>query len=182
MDAAWRCAAMNGYRNWTVDDVCAEAGASKGAFYVYFDSKDDLLIALLSDDADWIDGLIDEAHAEDLPGAERIRWLIQRMLRRREEPGRVQIRADLWAEMLTQDHVRSAFVARLRRRRERVAAWLAGSTRRGRADPAQTRALAAVALALADGLTLHRAIDPSAFQWRNAMRAVDLLFSGLDRS
>lgn len=37
VDAAWRCAATKGFRDMTVDDVCAEADLSKGAFYGYFD-------------------------------------------------------------------------------------------------------------------------------------------------
>ena len=35
----------------TVDDVCAEAGLSKGAFYSHFASKRALLDALIDDDA-----------------------------------------------------------------------------------------------------------------------------------
>ena len=35
----------------TVDDICAEAEVSKGAFYGYFSSKQELLIALLEEDA-----------------------------------------------------------------------------------------------------------------------------------
>ncbi|MGH7876565.1 MAG: TetR/AcrR family transcriptional regulator, partial [Candidatus Dormibacteraceae bacterium] len=52
IQAAWRCAARKGYRDMTVDDVCTEAGVSKGAFYGYFHQKQDLLVALLDDDAD----------------------------------------------------------------------------------------------------------------------------------
>ena len=39
------------WRNMTVDDVCAEAGLSKGAFYTHFSSKRALLDALVDDDA-----------------------------------------------------------------------------------------------------------------------------------
>ena len=52
IDAAWRCAAVRGFRDLTVDDVCAEAGVSKGAFYGYFEHKQELLLALLEDDSD----------------------------------------------------------------------------------------------------------------------------------
>lgn len=55
VEAAWRCAAVRGFGDLTVDDVCAEAGVSKGAFYGYFEQKHDLLLALLDDDAAALD-------------------------------------------------------------------------------------------------------------------------------
>ncbi len=39
--------------------------------------------------------------------------------------------------------------------------------------------LAAVFLALGDGLMLHRVLDPSGFQWDNVRRALDALLAGL---
>lgn len=40
--AALRCFARSGYHPTTVDDIAAEAGVSKGAPYVYFESKEAL--------------------------------------------------------------------------------------------------------------------------------------------
>src|SRR5487761_1862084 len=71
IDAAWRCASRQGYRDMTIDDVCAEAGASKGAFYGYFENKQALLIALLEDDAAEIDRFIDALSAEQTSNGER---------------------------------------------------------------------------------------------------------------
>ena len=51
IEAAWRCASRIGSRELNVDEICAEAGASKGSFYTNFDSKQDLQLALLDDDA-----------------------------------------------------------------------------------------------------------------------------------
>ena len=42
LNAAVRCFARKGYHPTTVDDIAAEAGVSKGAPYVYFDSKEAL--------------------------------------------------------------------------------------------------------------------------------------------
>ena len=54
VDVARRLIAAKGYANVSIDEVLAEAGASKGAFYHYFDSKGALLDAVvdrLADDA-----------------------------------------------------------------------------------------------------------------------------------
>jgi len=37
IDAAWRSLATRDFRDLRVDDVCDEAGMSKGAFFDYFD-------------------------------------------------------------------------------------------------------------------------------------------------
>ena len=51
------------YATLTVDDICAEAGLSKGAFYVHFESKQALLAALIDDDADALETLMVELEA-----------------------------------------------------------------------------------------------------------------------
>src|SRR5437588_6948662 len=47
IEAAWRCIAQKGYRSLTVDDICNEAGLSKGSFYTHFNQKQHLLLAML---------------------------------------------------------------------------------------------------------------------------------------
>ena len=47
--AARRVFARQGYLNAKISDITAEAGRAVGSFYSYFDSKEDLLEALLAD-------------------------------------------------------------------------------------------------------------------------------------
>jgi AcrR family transcriptional regulator len=59
-------AATELWRDRTVDDVkvaeiCVAAGASKGLFYFYFDSRDALAAELLADDADVVADAVDVA-------------------------------------------------------------------------------------------------------------------------
>ena len=51
--------------------------------------------------------------------------------------------------------------------------------RRGELREVPANALASVLLAMADGLMLHAAIDPSAFRWENVGRAVEALLEGI---
>ena len=46
VSAAWKLFYEQGYENTTVDDIVDESGTSKGSFYHYFESKDDLLGSL----------------------------------------------------------------------------------------------------------------------------------------
>ncbi len=177
IEAAWRCASSTSYRNWTVDDVCDQAGVSKGAFYGYFAGKGELLVAMVEDDAAWVDDLIVRLDASPAAGSERLRRFVDAVLKRREDPGRVQLRADLWSEMLADPSVREPFVGLIRRRRLRVQSWIDSNA----GSRSSAKALASIVLALIDGLTLHRALDPTAFQWANVRGAVDGLLSGLER-
>ena len=49
MEAAISVFAGAGFERATLDEIVRQAGFSKGAFYVYFESKDDLLRAMLEE-------------------------------------------------------------------------------------------------------------------------------------
>src|ERR1700690_2192440 len=124
IDAAWRCAAGRGFGDLTVDDVCAEAGVSKGAFYGYFAHKQDLLLALLQDDADALDRELGAITGASTSSVERVRRFAQAMLAQGDDLARVQVRADLWADLLTEDVVRERLAVVTARRRHLVRGWI----------------------------------------------------------
>jgi AcrR family transcriptional regulator len=180
LEAAWRCAAVRGFRDLTVDDVCAEAGVSKGAFYGYFDQKQDLLLALLEDDAVALDRELERITTASSSGVVRVRAFAQAMLARGDDPARVQVGTDLWADLLTEEVVRARLAEVTQRRRELVRGWIEEAVASGELVEIPANALASILLALADGLMLHGALDPSGFRWRNIRRAIDVLLAGLE--
>lgn len=179
IESAWRCAARSGFRDMTVDDVCAEAGVSKGAFYGYFGQKDELLIALLDDDAEALDRKLAQIAKSDSGTVERLRRFTRVVLQHGSDPGRVQVRADLWAELLTVEPVRDRFARATERRRALVRGWIEDGVAGGELAEIPANALASILLALADGLILHRVLDPGGFRWVNISRAVEVLLGGL---
>ena len=178
IDAAWRCVARGGYRNLSVDDVCAEAGLSKGAFYTYFEHKHDLLLALLEDDAAGLEHLVASA-VETTGGVEQIRRMVGALLDRGNDTAAVQLRADLWAEIASHEALRARFLETMQQRRRQLAALIEEAVATGTLVDVPPNALAAVLLALGDGLMLHRVLDPSGFRWANVRRAVDAILAGL---
>ncbi|MGA9159434.1 MAG: TetR/AcrR family transcriptional regulator [Actinomycetota bacterium] len=179
VDATWRCAARRGFQSFTVDDVCAEAGVSKGSFYVYFDQKQDLLFALLEDDAAAVDVIMEDLRLADIGGVERLRRFVRAMLERGEDAARLQVRADLWAEMSAAPSLRERFAAVVRRRRLVLRSWIEESIGSGELEEIPANALAAILLALGDGLMLHAGLDATGFRWVNVRRAVDALLEGV---
>ena len=181
IEAAWRCAATSGYRDMTVDDVCAEARMSKGAFYGYFEQKLDLIVALLEDDARELDAILAALGGRSITNVERLRGYTQALLERGEAPGRAQLRADLWTSMLSEKEVADRFSATVQRRRERLRNWIEAAVASGEIVEIRANAFASILLALSDGLLLHSSLQPDAFRWLNILSALDVLLAGITR-
>lgn len=181
VDAAWRCAATKGFRDMTVDDVCAEANLSKGAFYGYFDQKRDLLVALLEDDAADLEASLEEQDVSSPSTLAKLRAYTRAVLKRSEEPGRAQLRADLWTSMMTEKDVKAAFADSVQRRRTKLRSWIEEAVAEGEIAEIPANALASILLALSDGLLLHASIAPTAFRWVNISSALDVLLGGIAR-
>lgn len=179
IDAAWRCVPARGFQSLTVDEVCAEAGVSKGAFYIYFAQKQDLLLALLDDEAAGIDEVMRALQRAHMSGVERLRRFARTMVERGDDPARLQIRADLWAEMSSNPTVRQKWIAVVRERRATLKRWVEESVSSGELAPIPANALAAILLALGDGLLLHAGLDPSGFRWVNVGKALDAILDGI---
>ncbi len=178
IEAGWRCVSRGGYRTLSVDDVCVEAGVSKGAFYTYFARKQDLLVALADDDAAGLSELVADA-ADQAGGIGQIRRFVAAAIDRGADVKAVQLRADLWAEIGSDDVLRTRFLDATGQRRVALAALISEAVDTGDLVDVPANALAAILLALGDGLMLHRLLDPVGFRWVNVHRAVEALLEGL---
>ncbi len=67
LDSAVKLFSTRGYTAASVDDICAEAGISKGAFYHHFESKQALFLALLDGWLQIIDNAIDASKDKTAP-------------------------------------------------------------------------------------------------------------------
>ena len=179
VEAAWRRAASQGWRDMTVDDVCAEAGLSKGAFYSHFASKRELLDALVDDDAGTVIAILDDLQTQSLDGPERLRRLTRMMLDRAGDASRIQVRADLWAAALTEPAIRERLNTEVDAQRRVIRRWVQEAIAGGEIVDLPANALASILLALNDGLMLHRTLDDSGFRWANISRVLDALLAGI---
>ena len=67
MDSAVKLFSSHGYNASSVDDICKEAGISKGAFYHHFESKQMLFLALLDGWLKTIDNAIEASKDQTVP-------------------------------------------------------------------------------------------------------------------
>jgi AcrR family transcriptional regulator len=164
LDAAAQVFAERGYHAASVDEVAEAAGMTKGAVYSNFSSKEELFLALLDDrmspylrgyqavfDARpdpgaGIDSL-DSAYASLLEG-DRTWWLL---------------RAEFWLHAMRNPEARYKMAARQRLLRDALAGVLDRQAQGLGVEPAMRPSeLASVVLALTEGLSSQRMVDPDA--------------------
>ena len=180
VDAAWRCLAHQAYSDLTVDDICAEAAVSKGGFYGYFDSKQDLLRELLQRESASLDAVIADLSSAAIGAADRLRRFTRACLKDAEDGARMQLRADLAAAVGGDPAIAAALRESARARRSALRTWIEQGVSAGELRTVPANALASILLALVDGLALHHRSDPTAFQWRNVRVALDAVISGIE--
>jgi AcrR family transcriptional regulator len=179
VEAAWRCLERGSFAELRVEDVCQEAGLSKGSFYGYFAGKRDLLYALVDDDF----AVLIAAAAEGSQmhsGPAGLRHFAEAVLRGAEDRARMQLRADIWAAAVQDQELERRLRDGIARRRAILRGWIEQAFDGETMAELPSNALASVLLALADGLTLHYRVDPDAFRWEKVRLAVEAMLSGLE--
>ena len=179
MGAARDLAAESGFRALIIDDVCTRAGMSKGAFYLYFTSKQELLHAMLEEEIAQVDKLLDLLNVAELPELEKVRVFVRTMVQRAQDPAEVALRAELWSQVGVDEQLRARIAETVRMRRARLAAFATAGAGCGELVEVPPNAFGAVLVALVDGLLVHHAVDPTGFQWQNIARVVDILLDHL---
>ncbi|HYZ98402.1 MAG TPA: TetR/AcrR family transcriptional regulator [Acidimicrobiales bacterium] len=165
LDAAAIVFARAGFHAATLDEIAATAGFTKGAVYSNFKSKDDLFLALVADRAERQFALVDEVLETSPHEAGELLPRISQLLR---------TPTFVWDDALEPLYLEFVLYAR---RNPEARAKLAASMERWRAlvqelvehDHAiqggsaryPTGHLAEIAMAVFDGLAIHRLLDPS---------------------
>ncbi|MCP3476265.1 TetR/AcrR family transcriptional regulator [Bradyrhizobium sp. CCGUVB1N3] len=157
----------------SIDAIATAAGFTRGAFYSNFNSKDELIIAMLEDHVEQsirrnLDLLAQHTDLDDFIAA------LRSMERNRRDPlGRSPL---LHMEMILYvaraEKRRPELAKRLRARRKLVADIVQGAQVRGTNKVQDPSWAAAVVLALEDGFRLHRLIDPETTPADSFLRAI----------
>jgi AcrR family transcriptional regulator len=184
LDAAEQVFLRRGLQGSSVEEIAAEAGFTRGAFYSNFKSKDELFVELLH--ARVYDRYAELAEqAQEQPGSprEQLRWGIERMREMYEgEDGKWLFR--LWLECLTQATRDEEF------RKLAATFWngnraLLGEQTKtvfkglGRRPPLPAKQIATAMIALDVGLAVQHLVDPDEAPLDLYVPLFDLLFGSL---
>jgi AcrR family transcriptional regulator len=184
LDAAERVFLRRGLQGSSVEEIAAEAGYTRGAFYSNFKSKDELFVELLHARVyDRYAELARETEARPGTPRERLRWGIERVRDvQRGEGGNWLFR--LWLECLTQAARDEDF------RKLAASFWsgnralLAEQTKAtlkevGRKPPLPPAQIATAMIALDVGLAVQHLVDPEEVPLDLYVPLFDLLFGSL---
>ena len=181
LDAAVRCFAERGFHRSTVRDVLREASVSAGAFYLYFKSKEELILAIAESrhrrESEWIvDALNHDSFAESLHvllGA----FASQLTNRRAEQERRLNVQ--LWAEAVLDPKINESVLSGIEAPTKLLTKFFKAAQRQGRLPrDMNCRALSRVLVALYQGLLLQVSWEPG-MSLRPHLAVIDSMLLGL---
>src|SRR3990172_4995591 len=122
MEAAIGVFARSGFARATVDEVAREAGCSKGAFYVHFESKEDLFWAMLEERISRQQDTFRRAVGHTQPVADNVRTILSGVFGLlKDDPLWGSLFAEFAAHALRNEKVRQLLATMYARRRELIA-------------------------------------------------------------
>ncbi len=181
LDAAAECFTRAGYDATGVAEICARAGASKGAFYHHFPSKQAVFLALFDQ---WLHELNAAMQATPAPGGtapqrlEKLADLAHRVLV--AATGQVPMFLEFWRQAAKDPQVWQATIEPYRRFRAAFAALVRDGIAEGSLRPVDPEMAALTLVSLGVGLVLQGALDPEGVELEDAAnQAIRLLLDGL---
>lgn len=182
LDAAARRFSADGFKSATVDDVCADARVSKGAFYYHFASKQAVFLALLDRWLKTLDVSIDGMRKATIP-----QTLLQmtQMLPAIFESAHdsLVMWLEFWLQASRDKQVWEATIAPYHHYRDLFAGMVEEGIAEGTIKNVDPQATAQAILSMAVGMFLQGTLDPQGADWqRVAEQSMQILMNGLTTS
>lgn len=161
--------ARKGYHETSMDDIVKESGLSKGAIYGYFESKQDLFLALSDKRLAFLLDRIQSIFLPEDSAAKKLEKALEITFSNRVEVTRevCRVNMELWVEAPRITSLQQRLNSRYETAHKFVAEIIKEGVKKGEfrqgIDP---HALASVLLAAIDGLSLHWATTGQDFDWQ----------------
>lgn len=182
LGAAVRVFARQGFAATRVDDVAGEAGVAKGSVYLYFDSRDALLVAAFEEYAAHAQAVVQQARSGPGDGLERLASLVRSVVDMvAAEPELARILTDLWAAGRQGEATGVDIPAVYREYRAVIAELLADAEAEGISRAGAGEGHAAVVVGAIEGCVLQWIVDPALPIAELAAPIVDVCVEGLRR-
>lgn len=159
--AAYRCFRDTGYHNTTIDSICQDAGISKGSFYWYYQSKQEIFIDILSE---WSRDVVDQLYQQFQEALRQEDYVtsITDAVTRETHRGRstVPLLIEFSAQGLREPEIRSALSAFYRRIRFAIGEMLRPVLGQ-RITESELEAVSATIFGAYSGLMIQDLCDPN---------------------
>jgi AcrR family transcriptional regulator len=172
--------AERGFYGASVEEIAERAGFTRGAFYSNFESKEDLFLAILDVQIERDTGALADALGAG-GGPNAFLEVLQRQSQRRSEAREwTLLWAEFWLHVMRHPELAPKLAARQLAVRTAIARLVERQCAQlGITSPMPPEQLAAVMLAVDDGLKLQEDLDPEAIPEDLRVRMLVLLFSGM---
>jgi AcrR family transcriptional regulator len=179
LEAALKNFSESGYDAASVEDICTEAGVSKGAFYHHFPSKQAVFLALFED---WLTTVDAGLEAAQKPSVPETLTNMARMLPFifAQADGRLPMFLEFWLQASRDEAVWKVTIAPY----ERYLDYFAGLVKQGIAEGSfkqvDPHSAAQVIVSFAVGMLLQGLIAPRDTDWqKTAEQSMKILMKGL---
>ena len=165
LDAALRCFSRDGFHGTTTADIVRESGLSQGALYLYFATKDDIVVAL-ADDRHQGDAFLNAMAQSEQDPVEGLALLLELHGESLDDPRRADLRRvgiQGWAEALRNPTVLASVTEGSSLVRKEIVRLIARGQRTGQIRrEIEPEAVARMLIALFRGLTLEVSLGEDA--------------------
>ena len=179
LQAAQKKFSESGYEAASVDEICAEAGVSKGAFYHHFPSKQAVFLALFEDWLATVDAGLEAARKPTVPEtltnmARMLPFIFA------QADGRLPMYLEFWLQASRDETVWKAMAAPYRRYQEFFAGLVKQGIAEGTFRQVDPHSAAQVIVSFAVGMLLQGLIAPQDTDWqKTAEQSMKILMKGL---
>jgi AcrR family transcriptional regulator len=179
LDAAVRKFSLAGYDNASVDDICSDAGVSKGAFYHHFPTKQAVFLALMQGWLGVIDMDMESVRAGTVPETlVMMTNLLPGVFATAED--RLPMFLEFWLQASRDENVWKAVIAPYRHYQEFFSKLIQDGVKEGSLKPVDSQVAAQLVVSMAVGLVLQGVIDPHGADWEKTARtSMQILMNGL---
>jgi AcrR family transcriptional regulator len=179
LQAASKKFSSSGYNAASVDDICEEAGVSKGAFYHHFPSKQAVFLTLFEDWLKTVDAGLEAARQSTVPEtltnmARMLPFIFA------QADGRLPMFLEFWLQASRDETVWKAMAAPYRRYQNFFAGLVKQGIAEGTFRQVDPGSAAQVIVSFAVGMLLQGLIAPQDTDWQKAAeQSMKILMKGL---
>ncbi|MCL4529003.1 MAG: TetR/AcrR family transcriptional regulator [Chloroflexi bacterium] len=169
IESAIKLFSSRGFNAASVDDICADAGISKGAFYHHFESKQALFLALLDGWLQTIDDAIEASKDKSAPETfmrmtEAFPYIFQ------SAGNHLPMYMEFWLQASRDEKIWQATVAPYRRYHKYFATLIKKGIDEGSFAEMNPDVAARLIVSTAMGLLLQSLLDPKGAKWEKVAR------------